>query len=212
VWSIVVAGGSGLRYGARKQFVPLHGVSVLQRAVGAAAAVSEGVVAVVPEDSVDRAGVTTTVTTELCVVAGGATRAESVRRGLDRVPDTCDVILVHDAARPLASVGLFSAVIAAVESGAEAVVPGVPIADSVRHVDGGALDRAALVAVQTPQGFTAEALRRAHAAGHDATDDATLAEAVGVTVTVIGGEPENRKITDPSDLVAAEAILEQRED
>lgn len=212
VWSIVVAAGSGLRFGARKQFLLLGGVSVLERSVGTAAAVSDGVVVVVPADAIDGEGIANTVDAELIAVAGGRTRAESVRAGLAHVPADCDVVLVHDAARPLASAELFAAVVDAVEAGAEAVVPGMAIADTVRHRDTGVVDRTSLVAVQTPQGFPAGVLRRAHDSSHDATDDATLAEQVGASVVVIAGEATNRKITDSVDLIAAEAIVQNSED
>ena len=212
VWSIVVAAGSGLRFGARKQFLLLGGVSVLERSVGTAAAVSDGVVVVVPADAIDGEDIANTVDAELIAVAGGMTRAESVRAGLAHVPADCDVVLVHDAARPLASAELFAAVVDAVEAGAEAVVPGVAIADTVRHRDTGVVDRTSLVAVQTPQGFPAGVLRRAHEFSHDATDDATLAEQVGASVVVIAGEATNRKITDSVDLIAAEAIVQNSED
>lgn len=211
VWSIVVAAGSGVRFGDRKQFVTLGGVSVLQRSVEAAAAVSNGIVIVLPEDALASHGVRLAGPSLLLATAGGSTRAASVRAGLAHVPDDCEVILVHDAARPLASAALFAAVTVAVEAGAEAVVPGVAIADTVRHVERGTVDRDALVAVQTPQGFRADVLRSAHESAGDATDDATLAETIGATVTVIPGESTNRKITDRVDLIAAEAIVQKGE-
>ncbi len=211
MWTIVVAAGAGLRFGARKQFASLGGASVVQRAVAGAAAVSRGVVVVLPGDALEFVRPAAAADIELRVVEGGTTRAASVRCGLDVVPDDCDVILVHDAARPLASTRLFTSVIEAVVAGAEAVVPGIPVADSLRRVDGGVVDRDTLVAVQTPQGFPAAVLRRAHASGTEATDDASLAERIGVEVTIVGGEPENRKITDPVDLTAADAILRRSE-
>ncbi len=152
------------------------------------------------------------------VVEGGATRAESVRLGLAAVPESAEVILVHDAARPLASDALFAAVIAAVTSddgGGAAVggaIPGLPVSDTIKEVDGThtvtrTLDRSSLVAVQTPQAFGAELLRRAHAAGGEATDDAALVEALGVAVRVVPGDPLNLKITTPADLDLAERLL-----
>jgi 2-C-methyl-D-erythritol 4-phosphate cytidylyltransferase len=152
-------------------------------------------------------------------VPGGATRADSVRCGLAAVPADAAVIVVHDAARPLASPELFGAVIAAVtDGGADGAVPGVPVSDTIKAVDEsgrvtGTLDRAALVAVQTPQAFGAAALRRAHAGGvtAGATDDAMLVEATGGTVLVVPGETGNLKITDPGDLGAAERLLAARE-
>ena len=124
------------------------------------------------------------------VVPGGATRADSVRCGLDAVPDDAAVIVVHDAARPLASPALFAAVIAAVtDGGADGAVPGVPPSDTIKTVDEsgrvtGTLDRDRLVAVQTPQAFRAAVLRRAHdgAPVAGATDDAMLVESMGGTV------------------------------
>ena len=132
------------------------------------------------------------------------------------------VVVVHDAARPLASPDLFVAVIAAVtDGGADGAVPGVPPSDTIKAVDESGrvtdtLDRTTLVAVQTPQAFRADVLRRAHdaaAAGASvgATDDAMLVEALGGTVQVVPGEPGNLKITDPADLGAAERLLAARE-
>ena len=212
VWTIVVAGGAGVRFGSRKQFAEIDGESVIQRSVVGAAEVSEGVVIVVPEDALDTHDVATPVATELVAVAGGSSRAESVRAGLAAVPDDCEIVLVHDAARPLATARLFSQVVNAVEAGADAVVPGVEVADSMRLRSGRAIDRDSLVAVQTPQGFRAEVLRQAHVTGQNASDDATLVEQAGGTVVVIAGEIANRKITDPIDLAAAEAVSKRSRD
>jgi 2-C-methyl-D-erythritol 4-phosphate cytidylyltransferase len=116
------------------------------------------------------------------------------------------VILIHDAARPLATEGLYRRVIAAVRSGAAAAVPVVPVIDTIRSLTGGVVDRDGLRAVQTPQGFDASAIRAAHAAATEATDDATLVEAAGGTVVLVDGEPTNLKITGPQDRVVAEAL------
>lgn len=214
VWSIVVAGGSGRRFGRLKQFSALRGRPVLEWAVDACRPHSDGVVLVLPAPSagdapLDAHGADT-------VVAGGATRADSVRCGLAEVPDGAAVIVVHDAARPLASPALFDAVLAAVtDGGADGAVPGVTPSDTIKVVDESGritdtLDRARLVAVQTPQAFSAVALRRAHAepAPAGATDDAMLVEAAGGTVVVVPGDPGNLKITEPDDLAAAERLLE----
>jgi 2-C-methyl-D-erythritol 4-phosphate cytidylyltransferase len=144
----------------------------------------------------------------LTVVAGGASRAESVRAGIAALPASCTAILVHDAARPLASAQLFSRVVSALEQGADAVVPAVPVSDTIRRRDGGVIDRNELLAVQTPQGFSVDALRRAHEGGADATDDATLVERAGGVVRVVDGEVTNRKITNPTDIVTATAVLD----
>ena len=198
VWAIVVAAGSGDRFGGPKQYQPLGGRRVLDWSVDACRTACDGVVLVVPPERVadpEEADV---------VVAGGASRADSVRAGLAVVPEDADVILVHDAARPRASAALFAAVIDAVRGGADGAVPALPVPDTVKRVDGDhvveTVDRTDLVAVQTPQGFRAEILRKAHASCADATDDAALVEQAGGGVVVVPGEPGNGKITHPSDL------------
>jgi 2-C-methyl-D-erythritol 4-phosphate cytidylyltransferase len=209
VWTVVVAAGSGTRFGGPKQLQDLGGETVLERSLATAAAASEGVVVVVPADLLDDDEVVSTASRHgASVVAGGATRSESVRAGLAGVPEGAEVVLVHDAARPLASLGLYEAVVAAVLDGADAALPGAPVHDTIRHVEGGVVDRDALVAVQTPQGFPAEALRAAHAEGGEATDDVALVEARGGRVVVVAGDPRNLKITRPADLVVARALLE----
>jgi 2-C-methyl-D-erythritol 4-phosphate cytidylyltransferase len=213
VWSIVVAGGSGRRFGDQKQFSMLGGRPVLEWAVEACRPCSAGVVLVLPAglDDPDPHGADATV-------PGGPTRADSVRCGLAAVPDSAEVIVVHDAARPLASPGLFDAVIEAVTGGgADGAVPGVPPSDTIKAVDGagnvtGTLNRSTLVAVQTPQAFRAGVLRRAHEqAGPGATDDAMLVEALGGRVRVVPGDPRNLKITAPDDLGAVARLLASRE-
>jgi 2-C-methyl-D-erythritol 4-phosphate cytidylyltransferase len=212
VWSIVVAGGSGRRFGQLKQFALLGGRPVLEWAVAACRPRSTGVVLVLPAAAADHDPHGADA-----VVTGGATRADSVRRGLAAVTPDAAVIVVHDAARPLASPALFTAVIEAVtEDGADGAVPGVPPSDTIKAVDPSGnvtstLDRAALVAVQTPQAFRASVLRPAHEhAAPGATDDAMLVEALGGTVRVVPGDPGNLKITDPDDLTAAERLLSAR--
>ena len=212
VWSIVVAGGSGRRFGRLKQFVLLGDRPVLAWAVQACRSRSAGVVLVVPAglDDPESHGAD-------AVVEGGATRADSVRAGIAAVPRDAEVIVVHDAARPLASPALFDAVIGAVtDGGADGAVPGVPLSDTIKAVDESGhvtstLDRSTLVAVQTPQAFRAGPLRRAHDQrgrdGSGAPDDAVLVEALGATVQVVPGEPGNLKITGPDDLAAAERLL-----
>ena len=208
VWALVVAGGSGRRFGQLKQFALLAERPVVEWAVAACRPSSSGVVLVVPRGSALDAAHGADV-----VVEGGASRAESVRLGLAAVPEGAEVIVVHDAARPLASDALFRAVIAAVAvEGAGGAIPGVPVSDTIKVVDGtqtvtATLDRAALVAVQTPQAFGAALLRRAHAEGGEATDDAALVEALGATVRVVPGDPRNLKITTPADLGTAERLL-----
>jgi 2-C-methyl-D-erythritol 4-phosphate cytidylyltransferase len=158
------------------------------------------------------------------VVAGGATRSLSVREALAALPPDIDVVLVHDAARPLAPVALVEAVEAAVRAGHPAVVPGLPVVDTVKQVAAtargtdevvGTVDRAALRAVQTPQGFRRDVLQDAYrdaaAAGVlDATDDAGLVERLGVPVAVVPGDERAFKVTRPLDLLLADAVLAQR--
>jgi 2-C-methyl-D-erythritol 4-phosphate cytidylyltransferase len=208
VWAIVVAGGSGQRFGQMKQFALLAERPVVEWAVAACHRSCAGVVLVVPRG----AGLEVAHGADV-VVEGGVTRAASVRLGLAAVPEGAEVIVVHDAARPLASDALFGAVIAAVRiEGAGGAIPGVPVSDTIKMVDGTnnvtmTLDRSSLVAVQTPQAFGAELLRRAHALGGEATDDAALVEALGATVRVVPGDPRNLKITTPADLGTAEGLL-----
>ena len=144
-------------------------------------------------------------------VPGGASRSESVRAGLAAVPPTAGIVVVHDAARPLASPALFAAVVAAVRAGADGAVPAVPGVDTLKRVDGdrvlGTVSRETLVAVQTPQAFRAGALRAAHSGGGEATDDAALVESAGGTVVVVTGEPDNLKVTTPDDLARAAFLL-----
>jgi 2-C-methyl-D-erythritol 4-phosphate cytidylyltransferase len=208
VWCIVVAAGSGRRYGGAKQFDALAGERVLDRSVAVARRACDGVVVVLAPDVIGTpdAGVPGADR----VVAGGDTRAASVRAGLVVVPDDAGVVLVHDAARPLASDALFDRVIAAVRAGATAVVPAVAVTDTVRHLDDGVVDRDQLRAVQTPQGFRPSSLRDAHADATDATDDAALVERAGGTVVLVDGEESNIKITGPQDRAVAEAILAGR--
>jgi 2-C-methyl-D-erythritol 4-phosphate cytidylyltransferase len=207
VWAVVVAAGRGERFGAPKQYEALGGRRVLDWALDAARDRAEGVVLVVPPE---RAGDGEPGAT--AVVPGRATRSGSVRAGLAAVPPEADVVLVHDAARPLAPGELFDAVLGAVAAGADAAVPGLPVRDTVKRVaaDGTVLetlDRSALVVVQTPQAFRAAALRAAHADGGEASDDAALVEAAGGRVVVVPGAAAAAKVTEPGDLPAIEAGL-----
>jgi 2-C-methyl-D-erythritol 4-phosphate cytidylyltransferase len=238
VWAVVVAGGSGTRFGRPKQFDLLAGRTVVEWSVDAARSVADGVVLVLPaqrakdaeSDPAARFGADV-------VVAGGPSRSASVRLGLEGVPRSADIVVVHDAARPAASPALFAAVVepltgpvhaglppverswegrataGVVREGPVAVVCGVPVADTLKRLAGDGttvaetVDRAALVAVQTPQAFLAQVLRRAHAAGGDATDAAALVEAAGGTVLVVPGEVGNVKIPTPEDLAYIERVV-----
>lgn len=203
----MVGGGSGRRFGTPKQYESLGDVRVIDRSVAVAREVSDGVVVVVPEEDAEREG----------AVSGGSSRSDSVRAGLAAVPLDATIVCVHDAARPLATIELYRRAIAAVRDGADAAIPGVAVADTIKVVADGVVvstpDRASLVAVQTPQAFRAVALREAHERGGDATDDAGLVEAQGGLVVVVDGEVSNRKITVPDDLDWARRQLDtQREE
>jgi 2-C-methyl-D-erythritol 4-phosphate cytidylyltransferase len=154
---------------------------------------------------------------DILIVPGGDTRQESVRLGLAALPEDIDVVLVHDAARPLVPVDMVDAVAAAVRDGAPAVVPGLPLADTVKQIDPGTglvtgtPVRALLRAVQTPQGFDRATLAKAHATiTEDVTDDAGMVEQLGIQVLVVPGHEEAFKVTRPLDLVLAEAVLARR--
>jgi 2-C-methyl-D-erythritol 4-phosphate cytidylyltransferase len=200
-WAIVVAAGSGERFGDRKQFLELGAQRVLDWALQAAAEHTDGVVLVVPADAVDRPEPLADV-----VVGGGDTRSASVRAGLAAVPDSAAIIVVHDAARPVPVPHVWERVLAAVSSGADAALPAVPVSDTLREVDGTTVDRTRFVAVQTPQAFGAAALRAAHANEPEGTDDASLVEATGGRVEVVEGDPANIKITTPHDLAVAALV------
>lgn len=200
VWTVVVAAGSGLRFGSAKQFARLGDRRVVDWAVDEARRHSVGVVTVVPKGSA----------TAPDEVEGGATRSESVRRGIAAVPDDATIILVHDAARPFAGAEIFRRVIGAVVDGADAAVPGIPVTDTIKQVNESDVvvstpRRETLRAVQTPQAFRASALRRAHASGAEGTDDAMLVEHMGLEVRVVDGDHVNRKITGTDDLEWAQA-------
>jgi 2-C-methyl-D-erythritol 4-phosphate cytidylyltransferase len=227
VWAIVVAGGSGHRFGGPKQFLRLAGRPVAAWSVSAARTVADGVVLVVPDPSggarrpdddgeshapadggadVDARGFGADF-----VVTGGPSRADSVRAGLAAVPDDATVIIVHDAARPLASPALFAAVVGAVgDGGAEGAIPVLAVSDTLKRTSGdlvgSTVDRDGLVTVQTPQAFAAATLRAAHRSGGQATDDAGLLEQLGAPVRTVPGEPWNLKLTRPEDLDIAEAL------
>lgn len=223
VAAIVPAAGSGERLGAGvpKAMAPLGGQPILAHAVRALVADPRlGLLVVAAPDGLEEqmAGAAASAADGVPVVAvtGGATRVESVRAALEVVPDSFEVVLVHDAARCLVPLEVVAAVIDAVRAGAPAVVPGLPVVDTIRELseEGGSrtIDRSLLRAVQTPQGFPVEVLRRAHAVGDpQATDDAGMVEALGLPVTLVAGHPRAFKVTTALDLVLAEALVAGQE-
>jgi 2-C-methyl-D-erythritol 4-phosphate cytidylyltransferase len=201
VAAVVVAAGRGRRFGGAKQFTPLGAETVAARSVRTARSVASYVVLVVPanyEGNGEGADL---------IVTGGDSRAASVRAGLVHCGDA-EIVVVHDAARPLASAALFHSVVEAVRAGADAAVPGLTLTDTVKRVSTNAegthvvatLLREELVAVQTPQAFRRNVLVRAHESEDDASDDAALVEALGLRVVVVEGEVDNVKITHLRDI------------
>ncbi|HEU5270100.1 MAG TPA: 2-C-methyl-D-erythritol 4-phosphate cytidylyltransferase [Jatrophihabitans sp.] len=220
VAAVLVAAGSGERlgYGVPKALVSLGGRTILDRAVEAFAGHPDltRLVVVAP------AAATETITNALAcslpcaVVAGGATRTDSVRRGLAALDERVEFVLVHDAARPLVPARLISDVVAALRNGAEAVIPVLPVPDTVKRLAGelvqATVDRTELCRVQTPQGFRAATLRAAYAAAPElvATDDAGVVEAYGAKVRTVPGDESAFKITTPYDLRLAELLVAAR--
>ncbi|MFF8290832.1 2-C-methyl-D-erythritol 4-phosphate cytidylyltransferase [Streptomyces sp. NPDC016309] len=228
--AVIPAAGRGVRLGpgAPKALRALNGTPMLihaVRAMAASRAVSLVVVVAPPDGAPEVKNLLDTHAlperTDYLVVPGGETRQESVRLGLDALPDGITTVLVHDAARPLVPVDTVDAVVEAVHDGAVAVVPAVPLADTVKQVEPrergepepvlSTPDRATLRAVQTPQGFARDTLVRAHRTVTDAvTDDAGMVERLGEPVVVVPGHEEAFKVTRPLDLVLAEAVLARR--
>ncbi len=224
--ALVPAAGRGERLGPGepKALREISGVPMLVYAVSALASarsIDLVVVAAPPRDVDSVAAMLSqqSFSDKVTVVAGGDTRQESVARALIALPLDVDVVLVHDAARPLAPVELVSAVVASVRAGNPAVVPGLAVTDTIKEVNDqgdvvATIDRNSLRAIQTPQGFNRELLQRAHAQLDESqgifTDDAGLIEAMGVPVKVIEGHVEAMKITRPFDLSIAETIIAKR--
>jgi 2-C-methyl-D-erythritol 4-phosphate cytidylyltransferase len=227
---VIPAAGRGVRLGpgAPKALRALNGTPMLihaVRAMAASRAVSLVVVVAPPDGAAEvktlLADHALPERTDFLVVPGGETRQESVKLGLDALPDGIGVVLVHDAARPLVPVDTVDGVIEAVREGAPAVVPALPLTDTVKQVEPGepgapepvvaTPERARLRAVQTPQGFDRDTLVRAHATVTDnVTDDASMVEQLGLRVVVVPGHEEAFKVTRPLDLVLAEAVLARR--
>jgi 2-C-methyl-D-erythritol 4-phosphate cytidylyltransferase len=219
---VVVAAGSGSRLGATapKAFVPLAGRPILGHALDTVVRLPglRSLVVVVPAELADGEaseweGIG--LPDDARVVTGGPERAESVAAGLAHVDEECDVVLVHDAARCLTPLAVFERVVEAVRAGtagAAGAVPGMPVVDTVKTVDAqgvitGTPERAALRAVQTPQGFRRDVLVEAYRSGQVATDDAALVERMGHKVLVVEGDQLAFKVTLPADLDHAERLL-----
>jgi 2-C-methyl-D-erythritol 4-phosphate cytidylyltransferase len=216
VVAVVPAAGLGerLRAGIPKAFCELDGRTLLEWAVAGLlnSGVVDHVVAAVPADRIDQAK--QVLADRATVVAGGAGRTESVNLALSALPGEPDFVLVHDAARALTPPELIVRVVDALRDGRGAVVPALPVSDTIKAVDAngvvlGTPERAGLRAVQTPQGFATDLLLRAYqrAPGAVVTDDASLVEHVGGQVQVVDGDPLAFKITTQLDLLLAQAIV-----
>lgn len=210
---VIVAAGMGTRLGAGmpKALVDIGGDALIVHALRSVREVGRvsDVVVVVPGG---HRGEFEPLCEGAVLVDGGAERTDSVAAGLAALSDRTEVVLVHDAARAFAPPALFDAVIDAVLGGADAVVPGLPVVDTVKQVDAGGVvvgtpDRSSLRAVQTPQGFRRSALVRAHSRGAQATDDAALVESDGGHVVVVDGDPRALKVTVPADLDAVRRLI-----
>lgn len=210
--AIIAAAGSGERFKAKipKALIHLGDKTLLEHAIARIAPAVQQIIVTAPAGYEDQ--IQTLVGDGVVVVTGGATRSESVRLGLAAVDSAADFILVHDAARSLASTGLAQSIIASLQSGEVAVIPGLAEVDTINVIgsDGYVLstpDRAMLRTIQTPQGFQAAILREAHQQSGEATDDATLVSQLGHKVKVITGEEAAMKITTPADLAIAMTFL-----
>ena len=212
VWALLAAAGTGERLGEErpKAFVRLGELPLLAeplRRLDESQWVDAVVVAVPAgwEEPAILLAEELSATKVVASVTGGATRAESVRAALAEVPEDALVVLVHDAARPLVSDEVIERVLAPLSEGWDGVVPALPLADTVKSVDGdrvtGTLDRETLVAVQTPQAFVADRLRAAYAGDVSAaTDCASLVETAGGRVRWVPGDPRLQKVTNAADL------------
>jgi 2-C-methyl-D-erythritol 4-phosphate cytidylyltransferase len=215
VSALIVAGGSGSRFGLKKQFINLGGIPVILKTIQCFddnPSIDRLIVVVPPEDVTSTSALIKEITTPHTVVAGGPTRAASVLNGLKAAQDS-RIILIHDGVRPFVNPSLIHRVIAGI-AGFDAVIPGLPITDTIKQVTGntviGTIPRQNLFQIQTPQAFFTKNILQAHikAAVHTdiPTDDSMLIEAEGGLVRLVDGDPYNIKITLPEDMLFAEAI------
>ncbi len=209
---IIAAGGSGERLDAKvpKALVQLAGKTLIEHAVANMAPVASQIIVAVPPGFEDQ--FQDLLGSEVTIVTGGKSRTLSVKNAIAHVNEDIDYILVHDAARPLASVNLAIRVIDSLHAGDKAVVPGLEVIDTIKRVDTDGYvtkthPRSKLRAIQTPQGFARKVLIKAHSSSSDLTDDAALVEERGGEVKVIPGEERAMKITTIDDLAVAEKLL-----
>jgi 2-C-methyl-D-erythritol 4-phosphate cytidylyltransferase/2-C-methyl-D-erythritol 2,4-cyclodiphosphate synthase len=210
--AIIAAAGSGERFGATlpKALISLGNRTLIEHAVAALAPVASEIVICAPAGYEKQ--IQELVGSDITVVVGGTTRSDSVRAGIAALSGKNKYVLVHDAARALATTELAQRVLTSLEKGEVAVIPGLELIDTVKSVDAqghvtSTPDRTTMRRVQTPQGFDLDTLKKAHASGADATDDGALVEALGHKVLIINGEERALKITTPTDLATAISLL-----
>ena len=216
--AIIPAAGSGDRLGQSipKSLVVINGKTLIQRAVESILPHVDEVIIAAPKDFELEISGLFSDNKKIKVISGGEVRSKSVAAALSQVNQNADYILVHDAARCFATQAQTMRVINALLEGDHAVVPGIEVIDTIKVIDSNNFaestpSRSSLRAVQTPQGFSARILHRAHQSGNDATDDAALVEALGIAVRVVPGEPNAHKITTPADLEWAKRLAETNE-
>ena len=210
--AIIAAAGSGERFGATlpKALISLGNRTLIEHAVAALAPIASEIVVCAPAGYEKQ--IQELVGSDITVVVGGTTRSDSVRAGIAALSGKNKYVLVHDAARALATTELAQRVLTSLEKGEVAVIPGLELIDTVKSVDTkghvtSTPDRKTMRRVQTPQGFDLDTLKKAHASGADATDDGALVEALGHKVLIINGEERALKITTPTDLATAISLL-----
>ncbi len=217
VAAIIPAAGLGVRLGADipKAFLELGGLTLLARSAHAMSAVADVIVVSVPQDALEQASLQLAeVDAEIHIVTGGVHRQESVAIALRKVPQDVTIVLVHDAARPLVPIKVAQDVVAAIRDGAKAVIPVLPLVDTIKRVNSQGIaietvDRNQLRRVQTPQGFDRATLDLAHEdPAVVATDDAGLMDALGIVVTTVAGDERALKITTMDDVRHAISFLE----
>ena len=210
--AIIAAAGMGHRLGANlpKSLVKLLDKTLVEHAVANLSPVCQLIIVTAPKGYEDQ--YSQILGDQVSVITGGVLRSDSIRLAISKIPANYEYVLVHDAARALASTTLASSVLNQLIQGEQAVIPALDVVDTIKEVDNNGyvrntLNRASLKVIQTPQGFSRSVLERAHQASEDATDDAALVEALGIAVKVVAGEQCALKITTPSDIASALKFL-----
>lgn len=213
--AIIAGAGLGNRLGAKipKALIQIEGISLVERAFTSLSRVVDEIVITAPDGYADE--FRKIFGDSAKVITGGVLRSDSVKLAVATLSPSVEYVLVHDAARGLATSELAKRVLAELQSGESAVIPTLPVVDTIKEVDGAGFvrntpDRNSLRAVQTPQGFALSVLKRAHEASEDATDDAALVEALGIKVKTIPGEALAMKVTNPEDIALAISLLNPR--